>query len=87
MVSKDDWRLQGQENYLTGVRLYKKKYQQYGEEWDHDHCEFCSRKFSLVPTKGELSQGYSTEDNYRWICEKCFNDFQELFKWQVTEII
>ena len=29
---------------------------------------------------------YSTTDSYRWICERCFNDFKGMFKWEVVEI-
>ena len=27
--------------------------------------------------------GYTTEDHYRWICDRCFQDFRELFGWTV----
>ena len=76
---KGDWRLQGQEKYLKGVTLERKKYVKYRDGWEHDHCEFCSAKFSLE--KGDLHEGYATEDNYRWICDTCFNDFKDLFEW------
>jgi len=78
-----DWRLQGQERFLKGVLLEKKQYQRYREGWDHDHCEFCARKFSELP--GELNVGYATRDNYHWVCEDCYNDFFELFGWQVVQ--
>jgi len=78
-----DWRLQGQEEYLTGVRLRKKRYRKRSEDWEHDHCEFCWRKFSERP--GDLNEGYATEDEYRWICENCYEDFKEQFQWTVIE--
>jgi hypothetical protein len=30
-----------------------------------------------------LHEGYSTPDRYRWICQPCFNDFLDLFAWEV----
>ena len=78
-----DWRLQGQEEYLTGVSLVKKRYRRYRENWEHDHCEFCWRRFSENP--GDLNEGYATEDEYRWICEDCYQDFKEQFRWTVKE--
>ncbi len=76
-----DWRLQGQEKYLHGAVLVKKKYQRYRVGWEHDHCEFCGTKFSLK--EGDLHEGYATQDNYRWICDTCFDDFKKQFEWKV----
>ncbi len=81
MTNKNDWRLQGQEKYLKGGTLYWKKYLPYRDGWDHDHCEFCSIKFTEIKKQDSLQEGYSTEDNYRWICKQCFIDFKDLFKW------
>lgn len=78
----DDWRLQGQERYLKGVKLSHADYQPYREGWDHDHCEFCSRKFSLAAN--DLHKGYVTEDRYHWICEPCFADFANSFGWTIV---
>lgn len=78
---EEDWRLQGQENYLQGVLLEKKQYQKYREGWDHDHCEFCGAKFS--EKEKDLNEGYVTTDNYHWICEGCFADFKVRFQWSV----
>ncbi len=78
-----DWRLQGQEKYLAGVLLRKKRYSRRSEDWEHDHCEFCSKKFSERP--GDLNEGYTTEDEYHWICENCFEDFKRQFQWTVIE--
>jgi hypothetical protein len=76
-----DWRLQGQENFLYGKPLKKRKYQIHRDGWEHDHCEFCGAKFSL---KGnDLKEGFSTIDNYHWICTTCFDDFKDKFNWKV----
>jgi hypothetical protein len=77
-----DWRLQGQEKYLSGVSLSKKTYTRRREDWDHDHCEFCSARFS--ETEGDLHEGYTTDDEYHWICQACYDDFKEQFQWSST---
>lgn len=79
-----DWRLQGQEKYLYGKTLYFKKYKKYSKEWEHDHCEFCSAKFS-EENKDDLKYGYSASDDYHWICENCCNDFVDKFNWKIVK--
>lgn len=76
-----DWRLQGQERFLKGAVLTWRSYSPYREDWEHDHCEFCGRKFSMSP--GDLRAGYATENRYHWICEDCFHDFAKQFEWIV----
>ena len=88
MIEKDDWRLNNQEKYLMGVTLVRSLYRQYpyNPEWDHDHCEFCFTKFSLdTRIEDALQAGYTTTDEYRWICQTCFEDFKEMFKWKVID--
>ena len=80
---KDDWRFTGQDKYLMNEKLKYTHYVRYSESWDHDHCEFCWDKFSEY--EGTLHEGYCTLDNYHWICEKCFHDFKNMFKWEVVE--
>jgi len=81
---KRDWRLQGQEKYLKGVVLRKRKYKQSSPSWDHDHCEFCFGKFMEKKGKDILNEGYVTQDGKRWICRDCFEDFKESFEWKVN---
>ena len=79
-----DWRLTNELNYLKGLNLSFKEYKKHTEGWEHDHCEFCGIKFSEDSTlKNSIQKGYSTQDNYHWICENCFNDFKALFAWKV----
>ncbi len=84
--SNDDWRLQGQEDYLLGVTLFHRHYRRDAKDlaWDHDHCEFCSAKFRVGGAGESLTDGYATEDGYRWICEKCFGDFRDRFDWRLA---
>lgn len=79
-----DWRLQGQERYLQGATLVWRAYQRYSPSWDHDHCEFCGKTFAEIELIPEaLHEGYTTEDNYHWVCRTCFEDFNERFEWTV----
>ncbi|NRD79862.1 hypothetical protein HPT25_27755 [Bacillus sp. BRMEA1] len=83
MITNDDWRLQGQEKYLLGKTFYWREYNQYSDNWKHDHCAFCLDKFSEGSGPEDLHEGYTTEDNYHWVCNQCFEDFREKFHWTV----
>ncbi len=85
IIRKDDWRLSGQERYLQGATLYWKPYTRYREDWDHDHCEFCWAKFMVEDYSDVLHEGYATEDDYRWICESCFEDFKDMFEFKLGQ--
>ena len=84
MRTETDWRLQGQEKYLKGISLWWTKYEPYSDTWEHDHCEFCGSKFMNEDHTDVLRHGYATTDKYRWICETCFEDFRDLFDWEVV---
>ncbi len=81
--SPNDWRRQGQEKYLKDKHLVFRQYSPFRVGWDHDHCEFCGRKFSNSPN--DLGEGYSTNDGYHWICQTCFEDFKSEFGW-ITDL-
>lgn len=74
---KNDWRYHGQDNYLLNKELIRATFGQ--SDGDHRHCEFCWQKFSL--NSDDLQNGYCTKDRYHWVCEDCFNDFDNIFKW------
>ena len=76
-MENKDWRLQGQERYLQNKIFIKRKYHKLNNEWEHDHCEFCWEKFS-EENPNDLKIGFTTLDSYRWVCEKCFNDFKAI---------
>ena len=79
----EDWRLQGQEQYLQGASLVWRKYRRCtgNPDWDNDHCAFCSAKFMVEDHPDVLHEGYATLDDYHWICATCFADFRERFAW------
>ena len=78
----DDWRLlRGQEKYLARAKLVYHMYEPRNPSNDHDHCEFCMRKFDFSPGCEHI--GYSTIDNELWICCECFEDFKDTFKWDI----
>jgi hypothetical protein len=85
MAQAPDWRLRGQENYLTGAAFVHRPYRRYAANpaWDHDHCAFCWEKFMLEDQPDVLHEGYATTDDYFWICERCFKDFRHQFGWRI----
>ena len=83
IVKTDDWRLTGQEDYLLFAKLKEIIPSDYlktldNPEYFHEHCEFCMTK----PEDNKEQKFYCTLDNYRWICEECYNDFKEKFKFE-----
>ena len=81
MIENNDWRLQGQEKYLTGIKLIRTPFTPLSKTWDHEHCEFCWGKFGRGDNM--IKEGYCTEDAYNWICDTCFEDFKEMFAWKL----
>jgi len=83
MIAKDDWRLTGhQANYMHGELLRFGRYKPRKKGSEHDHCEFCFRRFCSAARVNFCSEGFYTEDK-RWICETCYDDFKVLFDWQI----
>ncbi len=83
----DDWRLHGQDN-LHGVTLHRRQYFLWRPDWDHDHCEFCWKSFELpgAPERpNQVTEGWTTDDEYSWICDGCFNDFEMRFSWNLRD--
>jgi hypothetical protein len=78
----EDWRLFNQEIFLKDQKLIYKKFE-VKPDWDHEHCSFCWQRIS--PQHGDEPEGYCTEDESRWICKKCFEDFKASFNWTVIE--
>ncbi len=85
MPDNADWRVGGQERYLTGATLRWQEYRAPRADWDHDHCAFCWAKFMEGSAPNVQHAGYTTADTKHWICKQCFMDLRERFKWKVVE--
>ena len=85
MAQNDDWRLTNQGKYLLGATLQFRRYVAPSSTWDHDHCEFCWRKFTERTLADTLQEGYATTDTRHWICSICFADFKDRFNWALAE--
>jgi hypothetical protein len=74
-------------HYLIGLSFIRRKYREYpaNPAWGHEHCEFCWKTFSLADSSEVLKEGYTTEDDYYWICIPCFDRFREAFRWQIIQ--
>jgi hypothetical protein len=75
----EDWRLGGQERYLTGLTLFWRTWRETRPGWDHDHCEFCWVEFAAREDPDIQREGYTTDDEYHWICADCARDFRTRF--------
>lgn len=74
----DDWRITDQEDYLMNAVFVKAKFSEKAKR-EHEHCCFCWEKFSKI----DLNEGFCTSDCKYWVCENCFNDFREMFKFEL----
>ena len=80
----DDWRLTGQEKYMKKAHLKKVSPNNYALEKEqasnwHEHCEFCMKTID-INTKNDC---FATLDEYRWVCQECFDDFKDSFEWEL----
>jgi hypothetical protein len=69
--------------YLNGEPLTWCAYAPVGAN-ERYHCEFCAKNFMLDGDRNAFAEGYKTQNGYRWICKTCFDDFVNLFGWQVV---
>jgi hypothetical protein len=85
VADETDWRLSNGGDYLKGVTLSRRSWRETRPQWDHDHCELCLAKFGDKRLPDALHDGFTTEDEYRWICETCFNDFRGFYDWRLRD--
>jgi hypothetical protein len=78
-----DWRNMGQMEYLKDKKLVFTKYKKHSDRWEHEHCEFCSKKIAEFDDCEHSA--YCTTDKKYWICTECFDDFNIIFDWKVIE--
>ena len=82
----DDWRLRGRnEDDFLGLEMIRKEYVPPSPSQDHDHCDFCWAKFMAVDGPDIQRAGYKTVEQGDWICDSCFGDFAQRFRWVVKE--
>ena len=85
-MNESDWRLDpGTAEAYRGLTLTHRKWRESRPGWDHDHCEFCWEKFGDERLPDALHEGWTTPDEYRWICDTCFADFKDRFGWQIQQ--
>lgn len=75
-----DCRLNGQETYLINAHLVRSVYK--ADLLKQKHCEFCMKKFIFGNESEKL---YATKNLKYWICEKCFEDFKDMFKFKLLK--
>ena len=94
----DDWRLlRGQDEYLHGATLVRKPFRGEHDHCEFCWAKFVDPAFSEGHTRVAredpriLTEGYSAlgtgpdgQDDYHWICDRCFADFRERFAWRVA---
>jgi hypothetical protein len=87
-MTSDDWRLTGQEKYLSGVALKWAEWKPTRPDWEHDHCAFCWAEISDAPVGEHVkyNAGWVTAtDEYHWVCPPCFDDFHDQFGWTTSQ--
>jgi hypothetical protein len=94
MIEKDDWRLANQKDWLMDIELTHGRFRQTTEDFDHAHCEFCWTKFmdseyranrGYETPRDVVTEGFHTQDGFRWICNSCYEDFRDIFRWTVVK--
>jgi hypothetical protein len=92
MPEKNDWRegMRGSNPWLKGVKLHWMTYKKPSDTGDHDHCSFCWVRFieadDVIDSDDFIThEGYTTLDDYHWVCNDCLGYFKDEFEWVVTE--
>lgn len=83
MGEQSNERLTGQRKWLQGKTLYWRRWVAPRESWDHDHCEFCFAH--ICDREDGQPEGWTTEDEYHWVCKSCCEDFREVFEWSLVK--
>jgi hypothetical protein len=93
-----DWRLdRGQEAYLRGATLARKPFRGEHDHCAFCWAKFVDPEFSRAHARlrrddaDVLTEGYAAlatgpegEDDYHWVCDRCYEDFRERFGWRIA---
>jgi hypothetical protein len=85
----NQWRIDNA-GHLKGLRLQRRRYTRWGDNWDHDHCAACWAKFSEIEGSESQHEGYATRDDYpkragyEWVCLTCFEDLKDDMRWSAV---
>ena len=83
MPTQDDWRRQGQKKYLKGINLSWKNIRNTDKTGNLIIVNFVVLNSWKVRGPDILTEGYASDDKYRWICKQCFADFRGEYEWKV----
>ena len=84
----EDGGLSDYDRQFEGAKLLRKPYYRWSDDWDHDHCVFCSATLSL-DEPGALTEGYADQDDpkfgddYNWICVPCLEERRGLVSYEI----
>jgi hypothetical protein len=84
----EDWRVQGQDQYLAGEFFEWRRWFADRPDSDHDHCAFCWVHFGnqvLSDDPDTQLEGWVTADGQHWVCGDCFRDFRERFSFHTDD--
>jgi hypothetical protein len=86
-----DFYLKDRGSDLKDATLHRRNYFLWQPNWDHDHCEFCATTFLVpgyAPEDSDVErEGWTTDDEYEWVCDQCFRWLRDQFKWKVRGAI
>ena len=82
MIDKNDWRLLNDVDHLRGAYINPTDGEEILQNAKHlDHCVFC---YDAV--NNDRHQFWYVPENISCcICESCFKDFNEMFKWRLLD--
>lgn len=85
---ENEWKIENA-SHLKGVRLHFRRYTQWSESWDHDHCAACWATFAEFEGLDIQHEGYAAyhlkDACYEWICQACFDDLKGNMEWTADD--
>ncbi|MCR5808105.1 MAG: hypothetical protein K6G56_00930 [Clostridiales bacterium] len=84
LINNGEWRLTAWEACQIGNCMQHRVFDRTIVIEDFDKCSLCYERFDT--DEKHPQKAYYCPDNHRWVCEKCFNDFKDLFDWTSEEL-